>query len=190
MSADEGLLSDEDEEELPVGEKEQKEKEEKEKEKEKAKAEKNDADDQVQMIVEDKRRRMRDDAKAALYKERKDSAAALKVGVFLYALPVDDAKTQVRLQCDLWLFFFFFFWGGGRSKQYAGVAKGVCSCTARERTHQVYDHFSLCSPSLTYIVDAPPAEPLPPKQPKLKPVSEEALVLFAKFIHGTQLDDR
>lgn len=101
MSADEGLLSDEDEEELPAGEKEQKEKEEK--EKEKAKAEKKDADDQVQ-IVEDKRRRMRDDAKAALYKERKDSAAALKVGVFLYALPVDDVKTQVRLQRGLRLF--------------------------------------------------------------------------------------
>ena len=73
-------MSDDDEEELDGVSKEKKDKE-------------KDSDDTK---VEERRKRMRDDAKAALYKERKDSAVPMKLGVFLYDVPAEEAKSQVR----------------------------------------------------------------------------------------------
>lgn len=60
----------------------------------KEKKEKKEVDDESR---EERRKKMRDEAKAALYKERKDSAAPLRLGVYLNGVPSEDAaRAQVR----------------------------------------------------------------------------------------------
>lgn len=63
----------------------------------KDKKEKKEVDDESR---EERRKKMRDEAKAALYKERKDSAAPLRLGVYLNGIPAEDAaRAQVRYLC-------------------------------------------------------------------------------------------